>query len=137
MGVFLPLHAPADRAPTGEWAPTPTWPSWALDAGVGRRASSARSRSTPPSSVSRSEPSPYLPVSRLGWNEMFVDPAALPELAVSARARELLGSGRWCRELEAARRAPLVDYSAVRRRAPIGARAHGRGPLRRAVGPSG
>ncbi len=35
------------------------------------------------------EPSPYVPVSRLHWNELYVDPAATPEWAASARAREL------------------------------------------------
>ena len=34
------------------------------------------------------EPSPYLPVSRLYWNELYADPAATPEWQVSARARE-------------------------------------------------
>jgi 4-alpha-glucanotransferase len=35
------------------------------------------------------EPSPYLPVSRLHWNELYADPAAAPEWESSAHAREL------------------------------------------------
>src|SRR5207253_733809 len=40
------------------------------------------------------EPSPYLPVSRLHWNELYADPAASPEWAGSARARELAAGVR-------------------------------------------
>ncbi len=38
------------------------------------------------------EPSPYAPVSRLHWNELFVDPAAAPELETAPRARKLLAA---------------------------------------------
>jgi 4-alpha-glucanotransferase len=62
------------------------------------------------------EPSPYLPVSRLHWNELYADPAATPEWAASARARELA----------AAVRPPdgrLIDYraAAAAKRAVLGA----------------
>ena len=40
------------------------------------------------------EPSPYLPVSRLHWNELYADPAAAPELETSPRARALLAAVR-------------------------------------------
>jgi 4-alpha-glucanotransferase len=40
------------------------------------------------------EPSPYLPVSRLHWNELYVDPAATPEWEASAHARELAADVR-------------------------------------------
>jgi len=40
------------------------------------------------------EPSPYLPVSRLRWNELYADPAATPEWEASARARELAAAAR-------------------------------------------
>ncbi len=56
------------------------------------------------------EISPYLPVTRLGWNEVFVDPTALPELAVSAEARRLLGSYELTSALDALRRGAVVDY---------------------------
>lgn len=40
------------------------------------------------------DPSPYLPVTRLGWNEVYVDPRALPELADVPAARDVLaGAG--------------------------------------------
>ncbi|MGH8980386.1 MAG: 4-alpha-glucanotransferase [Acidimicrobiales bacterium] len=59
------------------------------------------------------EVSPYLPVTRLGWNELYVDPTALPELEGSADAQALLASERFRAELAAARRGELVDYLAT------------------------
>ncbi len=54
------------------------------------------------------DPSPYSPVSRRFWNEIYLDLARLPEMAEAPRARRLLeGAGtrrgpraeRWCPEL--------------------------------------
>lgn len=39
------------------------------------------------------EPSPYSPISRSFWSELYVDPAAAPEFASSAEARSLHESG--------------------------------------------
>ena len=61
----------------------------------------------------RREVSPYLPLTRLAWSELFVDPTALPEVEASAEARALLGSDGFRAALDAARRAPLVDYRAT------------------------
>jgi 4-alpha-glucanotransferase len=52
------------------------------------------------------EPSPYLPVSRLHWNELYADPAATPEWEASARARELADSAP-------APEGRLIDYRAA------------------------
>lgn len=56
------------------------------------------------------DPSPYLPVSRLAWNELYVAPERLPELALSTEARSLLASSAWLGEASALGQAPLVDY---------------------------
>lgn len=56
--------------------------------------------------------SPYLPATRLGWSELYVDPTALPELGASDEARDLLSSAAFLEEVAAARAAPLVDYPA-------------------------
>jgi 4-alpha-glucanotransferase len=59
------------------------------------------------------EPSPYSPVSRLFWNEFYLDPARIPEFRASeaARARMEEAAGA-CRDL---RSADLVDYARVMR----------------------
>jgi len=52
------------------------------------------------------EPSPYLPVSRLYWNELYVDPAATPGWEASARARELAAAA-------GPHEGRLIDYRAA------------------------
>lgn len=54
------------------------------------------------------EPSPYAPVSRTFWNELYVDPRATPEFSRCDEARRLIASGE--REANALRDAPLLDY---------------------------
>ena len=56
------------------------------------------------------DPSPYAPVSRLFWNEFYLDVTRVPELELCAPARQLVSSRAFVREREALRRASLVDY---------------------------
>lgn len=56
------------------------------------------------------EPSPYSPVSRLFWNEFFLDAEKIPELKNCPPARELINSRAFRAGIEILRRAPLVDY---------------------------
>jgi 4-alpha-glucanotransferase len=56
------------------------------------------------------EPSPYVPVSRLFWTELYADVTAAPELELSPAAGEMLASAEVADELEALRELPLVDY---------------------------
>ncbi|MBI3872462.1 MAG: 4-alpha-glucanotransferase [candidate division Zixibacteria bacterium] len=56
------------------------------------------------------EPSPYRPVSRLFWNEFYVDVTRLPELAQCPDAQNLVGSADFQHELKQMREARLVDY---------------------------
>ena len=56
------------------------------------------------------DPSPYSPVSRLFWNEFFVDPAAVPEFENSIRAKDLISSSEFQADIDTCRAAPLVDY---------------------------
>ena len=56
------------------------------------------------------EPSPYAPVSRLFWNELFIDLEALPELDRAEEARSRLASVDFGKEVSALAAEPLVDY---------------------------
>jgi 4-alpha-glucanotransferase len=59
------------------------------------------------------DPSPYLPVSRLFVNELFIDVEALPEFAGSDAARVLAGSSEVRDDLATLSQAPSVDYGEV------------------------
>ena len=59
------------------------------------------------------DPSPYSPVSRLFWNELYVDVERAPELARSSEARELIGSAKFREQVERAREGRHVDHALV------------------------
>lgn len=56
------------------------------------------------------DPSPYAPVSRLFWNEFYVDVEAVPELAECPAARSLMGSAPFQAELDQLRAGEQVQY---------------------------
>jgi len=56
------------------------------------------------------EPSPYLPSSRLLWNEFYLDINKVPELRKCPSAQGLLASPTFQNEIKALRNLPLVDY---------------------------
>ena len=56
------------------------------------------------------EPSPYSPVSRLFWNELYLDLTTAPALDASERARELLGSQSYRDRARSLDALELVDY---------------------------
>jgi alpha-1,4-glucan:alpha-1,4-glucan 6-glycosyltransferase/4-alpha-glucanotransferase len=59
------------------------------------------------------EPSPYSPVSRLFWNEVYLDVGSVPELPRCAGARDRLASRELTREIAELRSRGLVDYQRV------------------------
>jgi len=61
------------------------------------------------------EPSPYAPVSRLFWNEVYLDPTRLPEWGHTPEARELAGSPGFQDRLRTLEDASTVDYGALAR----------------------
>lgn len=56
------------------------------------------------------EPSPYAPVSRLLWNEFYINLESVPELTESYQARDLLQSSTFQSEVAKLRDLPMVDY---------------------------
>ncbi|HEV2245871.1 MAG TPA: 4-alpha-glucanotransferase [Terriglobia bacterium] len=55
-------------------------------------------------------PSPYSPVSRLFWNELFLDMSRVPEMEHSEEARNLAGSTAFHAEREKLQSYSLVEY---------------------------
>ncbi|HWP59189.1 MAG TPA: 4-alpha-glucanotransferase [Candidatus Acidoferrales bacterium] len=56
------------------------------------------------------DPSPYAPVSRLYWNEFYIDPTRVQEFDKCPLARALANSPAYQAALGAFRSSPLVDY---------------------------
>jgi len=59
------------------------------------------------------EYSPYAPASRLAWNETYLDPERLPELARAPEARALLDGEELAAELATLAAGRLVDWAGV------------------------
>jgi len=60
-----------------------------------------------------SDPSPYIPASRLLWNEFYLDIMSVPELENCPGARAFLASDSLQKEIEALRNTPRVDYYGI------------------------
>lgn len=56
------------------------------------------------------DPSPYAPVSRLFWNEFFLNINRIPELNHCPQALDLLDSAAFQKEIADLRAIPIVDY---------------------------
>ncbi|MFN2441394.1 MAG: 4-alpha-glucanotransferase [Thermoanaerobaculia bacterium] len=59
------------------------------------------------------EPSPYSPVSRLFFNELYLDPERIPEFDTSEEARSLVASHEFQQQSAELRQSELVDYRKV------------------------
>lgn len=78
--------------------------------------------------------SPYSPASRFFWNEMYIDVSAVPELADSDEARDIVSSPAFQKEIRRLNEHPVVDYEAVTalKRQVLDPLARSLGPARRA-----
>lgn len=59
------------------------------------------------------DPSPYIPASRLLWNEFYLDIMSVPELESCPKAQALLASASFQKDIEVLRSAPQVDYHRI------------------------
>jgi 4-alpha-glucanotransferase len=108
-GVFLPLYALHTQRSwgSGDFSDLEALVTWTAGLGggmVGTLPLLAAFLDRP------LEPSPYAPVSRLFFNEFFLDAARAPEMADCPAARQVIASQTFQQELDGLRRAGLVDY---------------------------
>lgn len=108
-GVFLPLYSLHTKRSwgAGDFSDLSELTKWTAAAGgdlVGTLPLLAAFLDQP------YDPSPYAPVSRLFWNEFFVDVTAVPEFKACAEARRLVSTAGFQSEVESCRAAPLIDY---------------------------
>lgn len=108
-GVFLPLYALHSRRGWGsgdftDWGELGRWARALGGRLVGSVPLLAAFLDRP------FDPSPYAPVSRLFWNEFYLDPTQAPEVARCPAVRELLASREFQEEVAALRAGRLVDY---------------------------
>ncbi|HWP84700.1 MAG TPA: 4-alpha-glucanotransferase [Terriglobia bacterium] len=107
-GVFLPLYALLSQRSwgIGDFSDLQKLLAWV-------RAEGGQVVSTLPLMAAFLDPfceiSPYMPASRLFWNEVYVDPRQAPEFSLCAAASSLVRSRRFERELEALHNQPLAD----------------------------
>jgi len=105
-GVFLPLYALLTQKSwgSGDLSDLGLLMSWL--AGMGGEVLAT----LPLLPVDISSFSPYLPLSRLMWNEFYLDITRVPELERCPSAQALLGSPSLCEGVESLRNLPLVNY---------------------------
>ncbi len=111
-GVFLPLYALHTRASwgAGDLSDLRALADWTAGLGGGVVATLPLLAAFLDQPF---EPSPYGPASRLFWNELYLDPRALPEVEHAPGVRRLLESVELESQVEAARASALVDYERV------------------------
>jgi len=111
FGVFAPLHAirGARSTGTGTYGDLADLADWTTASGggvVGLLPVLAGRLDDP------AEVSPYAPLSRTFWSELYLDPAAIPELASTPEAERLLHKRATVQGLDALRNADEIDPAA-------------------------
>lgn len=113
-GLFAPVYALRDRSTwgCGDFTALESMGSWAARLG----ASVVTTLPLLPAFLARArDASPYRPVSRRFWNEVYLDPSRTPEFRRSRRLREYVRSSRFRRRVARLERLPHVDFPAVAR----------------------
>ena len=111
-GVFAPVYALRDESTwgCGDLTAFERLGEWAASLG----ASVLATLPLLPAFLDRPfEPSPYRPVSRQFWNEVYLDPRRTPEFARSSAAQRYVRSTAFRRRVAGLERRPYVDFRAV------------------------
>lgn len=111
-GVFLPLYALRTRRSWGTADLTDLGALAEWTAGLGGQAVGTLPLLAAHLGEAPFDPSPYAPLSRLFWNELYVDVESAPELDTAPEARRVLESGELREAVERLRGADRVDYEA-------------------------
>ena len=111
-GVFCPVYAlnSARSWGAGDFADLENFASWVRSAGGDAVAVLPLLASFLDEPFN---PSPYAPVSRLFWNEFYLDVTRISEFAACRPAQELVASADFQQALTRARSASLIDYRSV------------------------
>lgn len=108
-GLFLPLYAlySKDSLGAGDFGDLEKWMEWT-------RAQGGHAVAALPLLSSYlnqpCDPSPYSPVSRLFYNEFYLDLEILPDLAICPEARAILNSPEWETLRQESLGSRLIDY---------------------------
>jgi 4-alpha-glucanotransferase len=110
-GVFLPLYTLRTKRDwgAGELSDLESLLRWVNDLGGNMVATLPLLAAFP------DEASPYAPVSRLLWNELYVDISSVPELERCPSAQAMLGSPQFQREADQLRSHSLVGFPRLMR----------------------
>ncbi len=108
-GAFLPLYALHSQSSwgAGDFTDLAAFNDWVLDSGGGLVATLPL---LPTYLGEPYDPSPYSPVSRLFWNEFFVDPRRAPAFAECDEAQAMVASPQFQSEVAELRDLAFVDY---------------------------
>lgn len=111
-GVFLPLYALHSNTSWGggDFSDLDALVTWTAEQGGGSVATLPLLAAFLGQDGEPFEPSPYAPVSRLFWNECYLDIRRIPELHSCQAARSLLASTDVQAEVTALRHASQLDY---------------------------
>jgi 4-alpha-glucanotransferase len=109
-GMFVPLYAVHSRRSwgAGNFTDLAELGDWAV--GQGARVLCTLPLMSGFLEGSIRDPSPYSPISRLFWNEFYVDIERLPEFDSCKAAQRKFRSAGFQKRLQAARRSEWVDY---------------------------
>jgi 4-alpha-glucanotransferase len=109
-GVFLPLYSLHSRQSwgAGNFSDLQALTDWVGNLG-GRTVASLPLLAT--FLDKPYEPSPYLPVSKLFWDEFYIDITRVPELSLCPEAQKLITSSAFQKSIQLLKQADLVDYA--------------------------